>query len=115
VNDDFTTRRDRLVAEIARQRGELAQAYLHLEKPIHYAEYGMRGFGFIRKNPWIFAAAPALLSIAKIVFWGKKKKSSKLSPTRERAHAENKKPLQTWIRRGWQLYQLYRRARAFLP
>ena len=51
-HEDFSERRGLLSAEIARQRGELAEAYRNLEKPIHYAEYGLRGFGFLRKNPW---------------------------------------------------------------
>ena len=116
MSDDFTMRRDQLAVEIARQRRELAQAYVHLEKPIRYTEYGMRGFGFIRNNPWIFAAAPALLSVVKIAFGGKKKKSSKPSSKQEQTQVEkNKRPLQLWMNRGWQLYQLYRRVRTFIP
>ena len=115
MSDDFATRRDQLAVEIARQRRELVQAYIHLEKPIRYTEYGMRGFGFIRSNPWIFAAAPALFSIVKIAFGGKKKKSSQSSPAQEQTPVENKKPLQLWANRAWRLYQLYRRVRTFIP
>src|SRR5471030_1533696 len=62
--NDFITHRAQIVAEIARQRGELAAAYRDLEKPIRYTEYGMRGFGFLRSNPWIFVAVPAVFSVA---------------------------------------------------
>lgn len=117
MSDDFVTRRDQLASEIARQRGELARAYLNLEKPIHYAEYGMRGFGFIRSNPWIFAAVPAAFSIARTIFGGKKKGTSKTSSGQEQnlQGEKNKRPLQVWTNRAWQLYQLYRRVRSFIP
>ena len=78
---DFITRRNQLATEIARQRGELVEAYRQLEKPIRYTEYGMKGFAFIRQNQWLLTAAPALLgslpSIFNLVssfFGGKKKK-----------------------------------------
>src|SRR5471030_73291 len=82
--NDFITHRAQIVAEIARQRGELAQAYRQLEKPIRYTEYGMKGFGFIRQNPWIMTAAPALLGSLPSIFslvssafgWRKKKKAA---------------------------------------
>jgi len=114
---DFATRREQLAMEIARQRGELAQAYRNLEKPIHYAEFGMRGFGFIRQNPWIFAAAPALVSILSSLFGLRKKKSSKSAPSQEQnIHAEKPKGrIKVWTGRAWELYQLYRRVRSFLP
>ena len=116
MSDDFTTRREQLAARIARQRTELGQAYRHLEKPIRYTEYGMRGFGFIRSNPWIFAAAPALFSVARLAFGGRKKKSSRSLPGHEQTQAEkNKKPLRAWTSRAWQLYQFYRRVRSFIP
>ena len=56
-HENFAERRGILSAQIARQRGELAEAYRNIEKPIHYAEYGMRGFGFLRKNPWVFVTS----------------------------------------------------------
>jgi hypothetical protein len=115
MSDDFRTRREQLAARIARQRTELGQAYRNLEKPIHYAEYGMRGFGFIRSNPWIFAAVPAVFSMTRLVFGGKKKKASKLPPSHEQTQTKNKRPLQIWTSRAWQLYQLYRRVRSFIP
>src|ERR1700761_6037609 len=61
-------RRVELSAEIAKQRRELARAYQALERPIHYAEYGLRGFGFLRKNPWVLTVVPAALSISSTAF-----------------------------------------------
>lgn len=116
MSDDFSTRRQELVAQISRQRGELAQAYRNLEKPIHYAEYGMRGFGFIRNNPWIFVAAPAVFGMVRTAFGWRKKKASKSSPDQGQLQAGKKdKPLQVWAGRAWQLYQLYCRVRHLLP
>ncbi len=116
MNDDFTTRREQLAAQIDRHRVELGEAYLRLEKPIRYAEYGMRGFGFIRSNPWIFAAVPAFFSVVRTVFGGKKKKSSKFQPGQEQKPTDKVlTSLQLWMNRAWQVYQLYRRARTFIP
>ena len=117
--EDFAERRRHLAAEIARQRGELAEAYRNLEKPIHYAEYGMRGFGFLRKNPWVFAAAPAVFSIASTLLGLKNKKSSKPAPRQRQSIGDRpkgwKKHVVTWGGRGWRLYKLYRRVRTYLP
>ncbi len=114
---DFETRRKELADEIARQRGHLTQAYLRLEKPIRYTEYGMRGFGFIRQNPWIVAAVPLVLNFAGSFFGGKKGSSQ--------AVAESARPKGVLgkarhvagigVQRGWQLYQLYRRVRSLIP
>src|SRR5476649_1650962 len=117
--ENFAERRGLLAAQIARQRGELAEAYRNLERPLHYAEYGMRGFGFLRKNPWVFAAAPAVVSIASTLFGLKKKKSSKSAP-RQRQGIENqpkgwKRHVVSVGRNGWLLFQLYRRIRTYFP
>ena len=115
---DFATRRAQLAAEIARQRGELAQAYSQLEKPLHYAEYGMRGFGFLRQNSWLFVAAPALFSMLLTAFGSKKKKSSPAPDQKQSIQNKPegaKKHLVVWGGRAWRLYQLYRRVRHFLP
>jgi hypothetical protein len=117
--EDFAERRRHLIAEIARQRGELAEAYRNLEKPIHYAEYGMRGFGFLRKNPWVFVAAPAVVKLASTFIGHKTQKAAKPSP-RQRPSIENKpkgwqKHVVTLGQNGWRLYQLYRRIRTYLP
>ncbi len=33
-----------------------------MAKPILYTEYGLRGFGFLRQNPWILTVVPAAFS-----------------------------------------------------
>jgi hypothetical protein len=115
--DDFAARRAALAAKIDGQRGELARAYQRLEKPIHYAEYGMRGFGFLQSNPWVFVAAPAVVNILSTVFGGRKRKSSKSLPSQEQTiHAEKpKRGLQVWASRAVHAYQFYRRVRQFFP
>ena len=115
--ENFAERRGLLVAQIARQRGELAEAYRNLEKPIHYAEYGMRGFGFLRKNPWVIVTVPAVFSIASTLLGLRKKKSSAPPPV-QRQSIENepkgfKKHLVTWGGHGWRLYKFYRRIRPY--
>ena len=52
-----------LIAQIESQRMELNQAYRQLEKPIHYGEQALKGFGFLRRNPWIAMAAPGVTSL----------------------------------------------------
>jgi hypothetical protein len=117
--DDFEDRRRHLIAEIARQRGELAEAYRNLEKPIHYAEYGLRGFGFLRKNPWVFAAAPAVVSVTSTLFGLRKKKFSKPAPRQRQSIEARPKSFMghaaKWGGHGWRLYKLYRRLRHYLP
>src|SRR5579863_8498022 len=115
-DNDFASRREILSSEITRQRGELARAYLALEKPIHYAEYGMRGFGFLRQNPWVFAAVPALFSMGSTLVSLRKKKVPE--PVRQQIAqqtGEVKKPLKVWIGRAVKAYQLYRRVRHYFP
>lgn len=116
-HENLSERRGLLAAEIARQRGELAEAYRNIEKPIHYAEYGLRGFGFVRKNPWVFVAVPAVLSVASTLLGLRKKKSPEPSPV-QRQNIENqtkgwKKHALTWGGHGWRLYKLYRRIRPY--
>ena len=118
-HENFAERRGLLAAQIARQRGELAEAYRNLEQPIHYAEYGMRGFGFLRKNPWVFAAAPAVVSVASTLLGLRKKKSSKPAPS-WRQSMENRpggmgKHIVKLGQHGWRLFQLYRRIRSYFP
>jgi hypothetical protein len=118
--ENFAERRGLLAAQIARQRGELVEAYHNLEKPIHYAEYGMRGFGFLRKNPWVIAAVPAVLSIASTLLGLRKKKSSTPSPEKQQYSGESEpkglhKHVLIWGGHGWRLYKLYRRIRTYLP
>ena len=118
--EDFAARRLRLTAQIARQRIEFSEAYTRLAKPIRYTEYGLRGFGFIRSNPWILAAVPAAVSIIKTL-WGsapkKKKSPSESQPLKAQAAAPEltglKKTAVTWAGHGWRFFQLYRRIRPY--
>jgi hypothetical protein len=117
--ETFAQRRSHLAAQISRQRGELAEAYRNLEKPIHYAEYGLRGFGFLRKNPWVFVAVPAVFKVASTLIGLKTKKSPKPAP-KQRQSVEPppkgwKKHAVTWGGHGWKLFQLYRRVRHYFP
>lgn len=114
IEEDFATRRRHLTAQIARQRGELAQAFKNLEKPIHYAEYGMRGFGFLRSNPWIFAAVPAVFSIVSNLFGSKKRGSIQSQPPKG-IIGKVKRPVSKVAGYAWELFQLYRRVRQYLP
>jgi hypothetical protein len=116
-NESFASRRERLALEIERQRTELAFAYRNLEKPIHYAEYGLRSFGFLRKNTWVFTAVPAVFSITSTLFGLKKIVSLKAEP-RQRKNME--RPVKgfsghalKWAGHGWRLFRLYRRVRPF--
>jgi len=106
----FEIRRARLAGQIARQRGELAEAYQKLEKPIRYTEYGMRGFGFMRQNPWVVAAVPIVFNFASSFFGWKKEKSSS-SPKGGRV----RQVASAAVRHSWNLYQLYRRVRSLIP
>jgi len=118
--DSFDEKRRHLIADIARQRGELGEAYRNLEKPIHYAEYGLRGFGFVRQNPWIFVAAPAALKIATALIGLSRGKPAKPAP-RQRQSLKHEEPagvtghLVRWGGRGWKLFKLYRRVRRYFP
>jgi hypothetical protein len=116
-HETFAERRGLLAAQIARQRGELTEAYHNLEKPIHYAEYGLRGFGFLRKNPWVIAAVPAVFSIASTLFGLKKQKSPKPEPSLRKSIENQPKGLTGHLVKlgghGWRLYKLYRRVRPY--
>jgi hypothetical protein len=117
--EDFVARREQLAAQIDRQRSQLAAAYNDLEKPIRYAEYGMRGFGFLRQNPWVIAAVPAVFSLISSAIGFKKQK--KASPSSEQYSKPKgglnraRQVIASGVNNGWQLYQLYRRVRSFLP
>jgi hypothetical protein len=122
--EDFATRRAELAAEIARQRGQLVAAYRDLEKPIRYAEYGMKGIGFLRSNPWIFVAVPGAVSIVTSILnlWRGEAAPAPSLPKvpkglqQQQGNVPNKpKTLKDhavlWGGYGWQAYQLYRRVR----
>jgi hypothetical protein len=114
----FEEKRRHLIADIARQRGELAEAYRNLEKPIHYAEYGLRGFGFVRQNPWIFVAVPAVLKVTTALIALARGKPVKPAP-RQRQSIKHEAPRGfaghaiAWGRHGFRLFKLYRRIRRY--
>jgi hypothetical protein len=118
--ESFEEKRRHLIADIARQRGELGEAYRNLEKPIRYAEYGVRGFGFVRNNPWLLVAAPAALKIAATLIGLSRVKPGKPVP-RQRQKIEPSEPkgltghLLRWGGHGWRLFKLYRRVRRYFP
>jgi hypothetical protein len=120
--EDFAERRRRLATQIARQRTEFSEAYTRLAQPIRYAEHGLRGFGFLRSNPWIMAAVPAAVSIIKLLwtFSRMKKAHSFESPprqaqTRDAGGPGFKKTVATLAGHGWNLFKLYRRIRPYFP
>ena len=122
--EDYLARRQRLSIDIARQRGELGAAYRNLEKPIRYTEYGMRGFGFLRQNPWVIAAVPAVINLVSIgLGWRKKKKSAPVqaqphaaaAPTAAGKLSRLGQVALSGVQQGLRVYQLYRRIRSYLP
>ena len=127
MSHDLFQRRQTLIAQIESQRMELAQAYRALEKPIHYGEQALKGFGFLRRNPWIAMAAPGVTSL---LFSGvgillrRGKPARKDEPVnREKIiaalQAEEKKAsrpgLRKWLGYGIKAFQLYRRYRPLIP
>jgi len=117
--EDLVERRTNLSLQIARQRGELAEAYRNIGKPIHYAEYGLRGFGFFRQNTWVFVAVPAVFKMTSLLLGLWKKKSQK-PESRQRQSMERRPKgvlghAAKWGGHGWRLFKIYRRIRHFLP
>lgn len=120
--EDFAARRAELAAQIARQRGELFSAYQELEKPIRYTEYGMRAFGFVRQNPWLLTAVPAVFSLAFNFAGGrgKRKPSPALAASPESAAEPGKLSRVSQVvvggaRQLLRAYNAYRRVRSFFP
>src|SRR5271167_3468553 len=109
--EEFAERRRQLAARISRQRTEFSEAYARLEQPIHYAEYGMRGFGFLRSNPWIFALIPAVVSAATFYFNWRRNKSA--PPEVEAGPKPARGFFKTWFGRAAGAYQFYRRMKPF--
>ncbi len=120
--ESMDQRRARLAAAIARQRGELTDAYRNLAKPIQYTEYGIRGFGFLRDNPWILTVIPAAVSITSSIVGIIRNQPAKAAPRQrqsiardvERGRKDWKKHAITWGGRGWKLFKFYRRFRHYL-
>ena len=111
----YEERRAQLAIAIARQRGELVVAYRNIEKPIRYAETGMRGISFLRQNQWIFVAAPTVVSLV-FSFFGLRKGQAPRTARETLHRAEGSRGiLRSLPSRAYQLYQLYRRVRPFFP
>jgi len=116
-------RRQVLIAQIAAQRLALGQAYRQLEKPIHYGEMALQGFGFLRKNPWIAMAAPGvtglLFSGVKFLLQRGKPKPElridheKLIKALKADEAKAKKPALKYLGYALKAVQLYRRLRPY--
>jgi hypothetical protein len=133
-NESPAQKQARLSAEIARQRTQLAAAYRDIAKPVLYTEYGLRGMGFLRQNPWVLTVIPAslstttsLIALVRYFFPGKAEpRKTKWFGRAERdaerdAKREVKRGKKTltdhamkWGGHGWKVFKLYRRARKFL-
>jgi hypothetical protein len=124
LTDDLFHRRQVLIAQIDSQRMELGQAYRQLEKPIHYGEMALQGFGFLRKNPWVAMAAPGVTGLlfsglGYLLRRGKPKAEvsqidhEKLLKALKAEEAKAKKPLMKYLGYGLQAFKLYRRVRPF--
>ena len=125
--DSLHDRRRHLIAQIARQRGELADAYRNLHKPIEMGESGLRAFGFVRQNAWIFTAIPASLNVVTFLFGLKSLIAGKpAKPTASQRQAverdlEKKRPRSLlghaahWGGHGWRVYKIYQRIKKYLP
>jgi hypothetical protein len=133
ATESLDQRRAHLIAEIARQRGELAVSYKNIAKPIQYFEYGMRGFGLLRQNPWIFSVVPAAVTITTALVGAVRTPKPAAEPklsmlekiTRSRA-ARKAEKIETkaqksllghamhWGGRGLKFYRVYKKVRKFL-
>jgi hypothetical protein len=119
MRGNLAERRAILTAQIAHQRSDLGEAYRNLEKPIHYVEYGLRGFGFLRQNTWVFLAVPAVFSVASSLLGLRKSKSTRPSLGQWQSREVKKQPrsLGGHVLRlggfGWKIFQFYRRVRPF--
>jgi hypothetical protein len=127
LSHDLFQRRQTLIAQIESQRMELAQAYRALEKPIHYGEQALKGFGFLRRNPWIAMAAPGATSllfsgIGFLLRRGKPRlkrepvgREEIIAALREEEAKAKTSGVRKWIGYGVKAFQLYRRYRPLIP
>ena len=126
--ESLAEKQRRLAADIARQRGQLAAAYRDLAKPILYTEYGLRGFGFLRQNPWVLTIVPAAFSTTTaVVSLVRNLKTPKTVPRKfkwfgreaeKEARRESKgiaSHFFKWGGRGWRIFRLVHKIRKFLP
>jgi hypothetical protein len=129
ARESMDQRRARLTAEIARQRADLGNAYRNLHKPIQMGESGLRAFGFMRQNAWIFSAIPASLNVVTFLFGLREmisgKSAAKAAAAKERRalerEVERKAPKSLlghamhWGGHGWRVYKIYNRVKKYLP
>jgi hypothetical protein len=124
--ESLSERRKNLSLQITRQRTELAVAYRGLIKPFQYTETGLAGLKVLRKNGWLIALAPSVVSLVYSFFgWKKEEKPGLLGRLRRKAKpveaeeediaSKAKKPMARWAKRAWSAFQVYRRVRPFLP
>jgi hypothetical protein len=129
LSHDLFLRRQTLIAQIESQRMELNQAYRQLEKPIHYGEQALKGFGFLRRNPWVAMAAPGITSL---VFSGLGLLLRRGKPKVEHRHLDReeiiaalkeeaeeakktKKPIRKMFGYAIKAFQFYRKYRPLIP
>jgi hypothetical protein len=125
--ESLSERRKNLSHQIARQRTELAVAYRGLIKPFQYTETGIAALKTLRKNGWLIALAPSVVSLVYSFFgWKKAEKPGLFGRLRRKGKLKNaeadeevaakmKKPMSRWAGRAWSAFQVYRRVRPFLP
>jgi hypothetical protein len=130
--ESFAEKKRRLTSDIARQRGELATAYRGLSKPIQYGEQGLRAFGFLRSNAWLFSILPAAFSVTTSVlaiirhFTGGKAEPIRKGWFKRGAESRSKREakreaeglfghFKKWGGHGWKAFNLYRRVRKYFP
>jgi len=138
-HETLAEKQQRLAAEIAGQRTQLAAAYRDIAKPILYTEYSLRGLGFLRQNPWVLTVVPASLSVTtSLIALARNFIPAKPAPkksgwfrrggreverdlTRAAAHDEKRAKktvadhVKTWGGRGWKAYKVYKRLRNYFP
>jgi hypothetical protein len=129
LSHDLFLRRQTLIAQIESQRMEMTQAYRQLEKPIYYGEQALKGFGFLRRNPWVAMAAPGVTSllfsgIGFLLRRGKPKEEHKHLDREEiiaalkadaEAEAKSKRPVRKYLGYAIKAFQLYRKFRPLIP
>jgi hypothetical protein len=125
--ESLSEHRKQLSEQISRQRTELAVAYRGLIKPFQYTETGITAVKALRKNGWMIALAPSVVSLVFTFFgWKKAEKPGLFSRLRrkgkfkdedveEKVAAKVKKPVSRWAGHAWSAFQVYRRVRPFLP
>ena len=80
-------------------------------------ESGLRAFGFIRQNSWIFVAVPAALKV--VTFFLGLRGGAKPAPIQRQSSEKSPKGFTShamkWGGHGWRLFKIYRRVRTYFP